>query len=199
MTETTRATCPTCTASLPAAGAPCARCTADSSGPPAGMPRHAAHQAPYSPGPFAGMPPQGAPYQPMPYQPVSHPSGPYPAPGAFPGAAPYAASPYPAAPYPAAPYPPMSYQPAMQRAPKSAGIAILLTFLWIGAGHLYLDRVGTGLVLMGAHFFLGVLLFVVFAPLGFVVWLGAVIGCVVWCNTLTGQINAGTVPARLTW
>ncbi len=95
----------------------------------------------------------------------------------------------------------MPYQPAPYpaRAPKSAGIAILLTLLWIGAGHLYLDRVGTGLVLMGAHFFLGFFLFLLFFPLGFVLWLGAAIGCVVWCSNLTAQINAGTVPPRETW
>lgn len=202
MTETTGATCPTCTAPLPAAGTPCTRCAA---GPPAGMSRPASHHshypgtpyagAPSQPAPYAGMPSQGAPYQPLPYQaygPTAHPSGPYPA---------YQAAPAPQAFHAGTPYPPMPYQPAPYpvRAPKSPGVAVLLTLLWIGAGHLYLDRVGTGLVLMGAHFFLGLLLFLVFAPLGFVLWLGAAIGCAVWCSNLAAQINAGTVPPRLTW
>jgi TM2 domain-containing membrane protein YozV len=121
------------------------------------------------------------PYQPAPYQQASYQPGYPPAPHQGMAHAPYQANPY------AAP------------APKSAGIAILLTLLWIGAGHLYLDRVGTGLALMAAHFFVGFMLFFIFFPLGFLVWLAAAIGCSVWCSNLTGQINAGTVPPRETW
>lgn len=77
-------------------------------------------------------------------------------------------------------------------------MAILLTLLWIGAGHLYLDRVGTGLVLMGAHVVVGLVLLLIF-PISFFVWLAAAVACSVWCSNLAGQINAGTAPARETW
>jgi TM2 domain-containing membrane protein YozV len=109
--------------------------------------------------------------------------------------APFAAAPYPGTAYPPAPYQP---NPAAMRAPKSAGVAVLLTILWIGAGHLYLDRLGTGLVLMGAHLVVGFFLLFLF-PFSFVIWLAAAIGCSIWCSNLAGQINAGTVPPRETW
>jgi TM2 domain-containing membrane protein YozV len=32
--------------------------------------------------------------------------------------------------------------------PKSPGIAVLLSFLWLGAGHLYCNRIGVGIALM---------------------------------------------------
>jgi TM2 domain-containing membrane protein YozV len=178
MTETAGAICPTCTASLPAAGTPCPRCAPHGAAP--GFP-----QLPYAP---------YQPYQGMPRPPMTHPSMAQPP-------APYQAGPYQPGPYQPAPYPPGPYQPvpSAARAPKSSGVAVLLTLLWIGAGHLYLDRIGTGLALMGAHFVLGFMLFFVFAPLGFLVWLGAVIGCCVWVSNLTAQINAGTVPPRQTW
>ena len=134
-----------------------------------------------------------APYAGPAYQPMSYPA-PY-APMGGPG------TPYPPMPYQGGPYPPAPYQPVAYpvRPAKSPGIAVLLTLLWIGAGHLYLDRVGTGLALMGAHFFVGFLLFFIFAPLGFVAWLAAVVCVCVWCSNLAGQINAGTVPPRETW
>jgi TM2 domain-containing membrane protein YozV len=78
-------------------------------------------------------------------------------------------------------------------------VAVLLSFLWLGAGHLYLDRVGTGVTLMAAHFVLGILLLVIFAPLGFLVWLAAFITCAITCSNLAGGINAGTVPPTATW
>lgn len=37
---------------------------------------------------------------------------------------------------------------------KSKGIAVLLTFFWLGAGHLYADRIGTGIVLILIDMFL---------------------------------------------
>jgi hypothetical protein len=49
-------------------------------------------------------------------------------------------------------YSPIPYQPQPQMitvvSPKSSGIAVLLTFLWLGAGHLYAGRVTTGVVLI---------------------------------------------------
>ncbi len=178
MTETTGATCPTCTSVLPAGGMPCPRCSAGPYGAPTGP------QAGYRPVPPQYAPPQYAPPQFAPYQQMPYPSAPQ-LPVPFPGAQ----------------YPPMPHQPApyATRPAKSAGVAVLLTLLWIGAGHLYLDRIGTGLALMGAHFVLGFLLFVIFFPLGFVAWLAAVVVCCVWCSNLAGQINAGTVPPRETW
>lgn len=32
--------------------------------------------------------------------------------------------------------------------PKSPGIAVLLSFLWMGAGHLYCNRIGVGIALV---------------------------------------------------
>jgi TM2 domain-containing membrane protein YozV len=37
---------------------------------------------------------------------------------------------------------------------KSAGVAVLLTFLWLGAGHLYANRTTTGVLLIIYDFFL---------------------------------------------
>ncbi len=61
---------------------------------------------------------------------------------------------------------PMAYsgQPQIVRvvAPKSPGIAVLLTLLWLGAGHLYANRVATGLVLMALDLVLVLMSFSVF-------------------------------------
>lgn len=35
---------------------------------------------------------------------------------------------------------------------KSAGIAVLLTFLWLGAGNLYADQIGAGVTLLIINF-----------------------------------------------
>ncbi len=186
MTETAGATCPTCATGLPAAGAACPRCTpsASSSLPPGYHrvpPSHPSLPPTPAPGVYAPQPYPSQPYAQQPYiqQPYAQ--------------QPYAPQPYAPQPY-GAPYPPVAVRPM-----KSAGIAVLLSFLWIGAGHLYLDRIGTGLVLMGAHFFVGFLLFVLFFPLAFLVWLAAFITCAVVCSNLAHQINAGTVPPRVTW
>ena len=42
-------------------------------------------------------------------------------------------------------------------APKSAGIAILLSLLWFGAGHLYANQTGLGIALILYDVFLGIL------------------------------------------
>jgi len=39
-------------------------------------------------------------------------------------------------------------------AAKTSGIAVLLSFLWLGAGHLYAGRTGAGLAFMVTNFFL---------------------------------------------
>ncbi|GLZ51596.1 hypothetical protein Acsp07_12130 [Actinomycetospora sp. NBRC 106378] len=131
-----------------------------------------------------GYAPQGyapQPYAPQPYAPLP----PY-------GPSPHAPQSFMPQPY-GAPYPPAAARPV-----KSAGVAVLLSLLWIGAGHLYLDRLGTGLVLMGAHLFLGLLLIFIF-PISFFLWLAAFITCAVVCSNLANQINTGTVPPRSTW
>jgi hypothetical protein len=45
--------------------------------------------------------------------------------------------------------------------PKSSGIAVLLTFLWLGAGHLYAGRMTTGIVLIVTDLILWMLSFTV--------------------------------------
>lgn len=88
------------------------------------------------------------------------------------GAQAYSATPNLPAPHGAAPYAPTG-RPAAVVAVKTPGIAVLLTFLWLGAGHLYAGRTTTGLVLLGANLFLFLLLMVpligwVLAPLGWI-------------------------------
>ena len=180
MTEIARATCPTCSTALSGAGAICPNCRPNpgwSAQAPSGQ---------YPAPPFQGQPYGYAPYPGQPYPHAPYAGGPY-------------STPHPS--YPPMPAPSPYAQPYGMpvRSVKSAGIAVLLTFFWLGAGHLYLDRVGTGLALMGAHFVVGLFLFVLFAPLGFLVWLAAFITCAVVCSNLANQINAGTVPPRLTW
>lgn len=51
-------------------------------------------------------------------------------------------------------YPPPYPQPAVVVSAKSAGIAVLLSFLWLGAGHLYAGNIGTGVALLAYHGFL---------------------------------------------
>ncbi len=58
-------------------------------------------------------------------------------------------------------------------AAKTPGIAVLLSFLWLGAGHLYAGRTGAGVAFMATNFFL--VLFFLFIPL--IAWL---IAPVVW-------------------
>jgi TM2 domain-containing membrane protein YozV len=58
-------------------------------------------------------------------------------------------------------------------AAKTPGIAVLLSFLWLGAGHLYAGRTGAGVTFMVANFFL--VLFFLFIPL-----IGWLIAPVIW-------------------
>jgi TM2 domain-containing membrane protein YozV len=37
---------------------------------------------------------------------------------------------------------------------KSPGVAVLLSFIWLGAGHLYVGRIGLGIGIMVFDFFL---------------------------------------------
>ncbi len=53
---------------------------------------------------------------------------------------------------------------------KSPGVAVLLTFLWLGAGHLYANRTGIGVCLLLFEFFVLVPLLFVFG-VGILLWL----------------------------
>ena len=76
---------------------------------------------------------QGGPAQPA--GPVEPRAGQWPHPGGAGHPQPYA-GPYPAL------------------VPKSVALAVLLSFLWLGVGHLYAERTGPGIALLCAHFFL---------------------------------------------
>jgi TM2 domain-containing membrane protein YozV len=70
-------------------------------------------------------------------------------------------------------YPPAYPQQVVGVAPKSAGLAVLLSFLWLGAGHLYANRIGAGIALMVYEAFLALLSFsivglVISVPLWFI-------------------------------
>lgn len=47
--------------------------------------------------------------------------------------------------------------PIIMATPKSPGIAVLLSFLFLGAGHLYANRIGPGVALIVYEVFLGIL------------------------------------------
>ena len=53
-------------------------------------------------------------------------------------------------------------------AAKTPGIAVLLSFLWLGAGHLYAGRTGAGVAFMVTNFFL-VLFFFLIPLIGWVI------------------------------
>jgi len=56
---------------------------------------------------------------------------------------------------PAAPVaPPYPQAPVHVVSAKSPGVGVLLSFLWLGAGHLYVGRIGLGIGLMVFDFFL---------------------------------------------
>jgi len=74
-------------------------------------------------------------------------------------------------------------------AAKTSGIAVLLSFLLLGAGHLYAGRVGTGVAFMLTHFFLVLFLFIPFigwllAPM---IWAGLFVVAAV---TASGAVKA---------
>lgn len=83
---------------------------------------------------------------------------------------------HPAAPGSAqnSPAPPNPYPQAAVRVvtAKSPGIGVLLSFLWLGAGHLYVGQIGLGVGLIVFDFFLVLLSFIPFLwLLTFPVWL----------------------------
>ena len=68
-----------------------------------------------------------------------------------------------------APYPAPTY---VVQTPKSAGIAVLLSLLVLGGGHLYLNRIGVGIALVcwDVFLFLVFLVPIVGWVIGFVLW-----------------------------
>ena len=80
--------------------------------------------------------------------------------------------------------------------PKSAALAVFLTFLWLGMGHLYAGRITTGIVLA--------LIDVVLVMLAFS-FIGLIIAFPVWCLLFliaaplsamaVGEANRGTLTS----
>jgi TM2 domain-containing membrane protein YozV len=83
------------------------------------------------------------------------------------------------------------------RTQKSVGLAVFLSFLWLGAGHLYAGKVGTGMVLAFADL---VLVLIAFTGIGLFVsvpiWLIAVPLVMVWAASTTQSRNQ-LQPARI--
>jgi TM2 domain-containing membrane protein YozV len=105
-----------------------------------------------SPSPSAAAGPSAAP---VPSRPVSSSLGP--------------AVPTPA-PYP--PHPPYTAPPLHVVPAKSPGLGVLLSFLWLGAGHLYIGKIGLGVGLIVFDFFLVLLSIIPFIwVLTFPIWL----------------------------
>jgi len=122
--------------------------------------------------------------------PASQPYAPYPAPG------PYG---------PAGGYPPGHgpMVPGVQYhvqhtviSPKSGGVAVLLTFLWLGTGHLYLGRTTPGVLLLVLNLFLFFLLVIPIIGwvLGFLGWVAAFIAASISCSSIAAQDNARLAP-----
>ncbi len=101
------------------------------------------------------------------------------------------------APHGASPSAP-TIQPTVVVSMKTPGIAILLSLLWLGAGHLYAGRTATGLALVVAELFLFLLLMIpligwVLAPLG---WLGLFIFAAISSSNAVKKHNARLGVAR---
>lgn len=120
------------------------------------------------------------------FPPASAPTFPLPPAGAIsPHPGPHAAVPYSQpgayAQHPGVPYPVQHPGGGAVQvvSPKTAGVAVLLSFLWLGAGHLYAGKTGVGIALMildmfyfmTAFIIVGVVLWVITVP--FVMWLSA--------------------------
>lgn len=58
---------------------------------------------------------------------------------------------------------PQAFVPQVVVTAKTPGIAVLLSFLWLGAGHLYAGRTTTGIMFMVANFMLVLVSFIPFA------------------------------------
>jgi TM2 domain-containing membrane protein YozV len=93
--------------------------------------------------------------------------------------------------YGAPAYPPAG-QPLAVVPVKTPAIAVLLSFIWLGAGHLYAGRTTEGLVLLGVNLFLILLLMVpligwVLSPLA---WVGLFIYAAISSSNAVKRHNA---------
>ncbi len=81
----------------------------------------------------------------------------------------------------APPYPPQPFgQPQAFVPAKTPGVAVLLSLLWLGAGHLYAGRTTTGIIFMVVNFFLALVSLIPFAFLLTVpVWFGLFIAAAI--------------------
>lgn len=96
-----------------------------------------------------------------------------------------AAAPY----YPTAPQPAVA-QPMVVVAAKSTGIAVLLTLLWLGAGHLYAGKIGAGVALMVFDFVLSLLAITGFGLIiAFPVWLVSVVVAAMLASSAVTAFN----------
>lgn len=99
---------------------------------------------------------------------------------------------HPAPPHPAA-LSTQAYYP--QVAQKSSGVAVLLTILLPGAGHMYLGltRKGTPYVIINAVFLALWLLLFVFLPIAFIVWLVTLLMTVTHISDETAMVNQALI------
>lgn len=82
-------------------------------------------------------------------------------------------------------YPPQPYVAMVS--PKSPGIALLLSFFWPGAGHLYIEGPTTRAILLMVGTFVSICLLIVF--IGFLTLLGLVIWTMIESYGLAKQWN----------
>ena len=90
------------------------------------------------------------------------------------------------------PYPPA---PVVVVPLKTPGIAVLLSFLWLGAGHLYAGKIAAGVVLMVVDFFVVLIAFIPFV--------GWILAPLLWVPlfivaAITSTVAASNHNARLT-
>lgn len=73
---------------------------------------------------------------------------------------------------------------------KSAAVAVLLSFLWLGAGHLYLGRIPAGILLA---IYGAILALMMFSLIGFIIafpiWAVSVVIVMVMAAAATGSVN----------
>ncbi len=91
-----------------------------------------------------------------------------------------------------APMPPPHPQPMVHVVnAKSPGVAVLLSFIWLGAGHLYVGNIGLGIGLMVFDFFLVLVSLIPFAMILTVpVWLLSFIFIAIHVSNAAKAFNA---------
>jgi hypothetical protein len=87
------------------------------------------------------------------------------------------------------------FMPPIMVAPKSAGIAVVLNVLWLGAGCFYLRKWVPGIILAVIDFFLVLLLFTVIgAIIAIPVWVVLFVIAAIYCVWETGRENQKMNP-----